>query len=101
MAGSTRPVVVLRTSPASGDHVKTLARWVRAMLPAALLVIAPRGAGPRRSRRLRPRRTRGPGRPGSPPARAAAWALTGRHATAAGAGRRDLTPWRRGRRPSW
>jgi hypothetical protein len=44
MAGSTRPVVVLRTSPASDAHVKTLARWVRAMLPAALLVIAPLGA---------------------------------------------------------
>ena len=44
MAGSTIPVVVLRTSPASSAHVKTLARWVRTMLPAALLVIAPLGA---------------------------------------------------------
>lgn len=44
MADSTRPVVVLRTSPASGAHAKALARWVRAMLPAALLVIAPPGA---------------------------------------------------------
>ncbi len=44
MARSTRPVVVLRTSPARDAHVKTLARWVRAMLPAALLVIAPVGA---------------------------------------------------------
>ncbi len=38
-----RPIVVLRTSGANRGRLGSLARWVRALLPAAVLIVAPVG----------------------------------------------------------
>ncbi len=43
MADAPKRIVVLRAAGANPAGVKAMARWIRAMLPTALLIIAPGG----------------------------------------------------------